>query len=82
MGSKKHFSSYFFFSLSIALKVLPRTAEGHSSKGTEKITAWFFPHKSSYMLNSLENALILFKCCGGRQVANKFCTWVGIQREQ
>lgn len=75
-GSKKHLS---LFSLLFALKVLPRSAEGHSLKGTEKLNAWFSPMEvlRCWILWKIHS----FKCCDGRRRANEFFTWVGIQWE-
>ena len=62
------------------LKALPRTAEGHSYKGTEKPNAWVFPTEAlgCWILWKIHS----FKCCDGRQVADEFCAWVGIQWEE
>lgn len=79
-GSKKHLS--FFFSLPppalFALKVLRRSAEGHSSEGTGKLNAWFFFFIFFFFFptEGLECWILWkiysFKCCDGRQRANEF----------
>lgn len=48
----------------------------------KRLIFFFLPHRRPWVLNPLEDLLILFKCCDGRQRANEFCTWVGIQREE
>lgn len=59
-----------FFPFLFALNVLPRSAEGHSLKGTEKLNHWFSPMKvlRCWILWRIHS----FKCCYGRQRANEY----------
>lgn len=75
-------TSLFFFLFPppalFALKVLRRSAEGHSSEGTGKLNAWFFFFIFFFFFptEGLECWILWkiysFKCCDGRQRANEF----------
>lgn len=67
------------FPFLFALNIFPRSAEGHSLKGTEKLNHWFSPMEvlRCWILWKIHS----FKCCDGRQRAEEFFTCLGMQWE-